>query len=95
MPIGGEHGLSDGFQRRQWIASGFRERQGVIYYSSFHTCLSDKNAPQIHLIAHSHFLPLQFSESLSEKEYLIDFVEVARVTLLLREHGSSTCQDPM
>ena len=95
MPIGGEHGLSDGFQRRQWIDSGFRETKGVIYYSSVNTCLSDKNATQIHLIAHSHFLPLQFSESLSEKEYLIDFAEVARVTLLLREHGSSTCQDPI
>ena len=73
----------------------FLERQGVIYYSSFHTCLSDKNAPQVHLIIHSQFLPLQFSQSLSEKEYLIDFIEVAQVTLLLRERGPSTRQDPI
>ena len=54
-----------------------------------------KNAPQTHLIVHSHFLPLQFSEPLSGKEYLMDFVEVAHVTLLLRERGSSTCQNPI
>lgn len=94
MPIGGEHGLSDGVQRRQQKASGFRERQESFIIPPF-TLVSDKNAPHTHLIVHSHFLPPQFSVSLSEKEYLIDFVEVAHVTLLLRERGSSTCQDPI
>lgn len=56
------------------------ERQGAIYYSFFHTCLPDENAPQVHWIIHSHFL----SWPLSWKEYLTDFISVAHVTLLCR-----------
>lgn len=59
-------------------------RQGVIYYSSFHTCLPDENALEVHLIIHPHFLTPPFSLLLSEEEYLIDFIYVAHVTLLYR-----------
>lgn len=60
----------------------FPERQGVIYCSSFHTCLPDENAPEVHFIIHSHFLSLPFFRLLSQQECCIDFIEVAHVTLL-------------